>query len=77
MAATRCRSASQGLLSAAYLYSGQPERYVELCRARLARGRDIDAYTTASVVLALSIAGSGDEAMAAAERPDRDCRSRG
>ena len=60
-------SSLQGLLSAAYLYSGQPERYVELCRAGLARGGDIDAYTRASVVLALSIAGSGDEAMAAAD----------
>src|SRR6478609_372185 len=55
----------EGLLSAAYLYSGQPERYVELCRARLARGGDIDAYTRASVVLALSIAGSCDDAIAA------------
>jgi predicted ATPase len=60
-------SGLQGLLSAAYLYSGQPERYIELCRARLARGGDIDAYTRASVVLALSIAGSGDDAIAAAE----------
>ena len=60
-------SGLQGLLSAAYLYSGQPERYIELCRSRLARGGDIDAYTRASVVLALSIAGSGDDAIAAAE----------
>jgi predicted ATPase/class 3 adenylate cyclase len=60
-------SGLQGLLSAAYLYSGQPERYIELCRSRLARGGDIDAYTRASVVLALSIAGSCDDAIAAAE----------
>ena len=36
-------SGLEGLLGAAYLYSGQPERYVELCRARLARGGDTHA----------------------------------
>jgi predicted ATPase len=56
----------QSWLSAAYLYIGQPERLVELCRARLARDRDTDAVTKAYLVLALTVAGAGDEAMAAA-----------
>jgi predicted ATPase/class 3 adenylate cyclase len=56
----------QSWLSAAYLYIGQPDRYVELCRARLARGRENDAVTQAYLVLALTVAGAGDEAMAAA-----------
>ena len=57
----------EGLLGAAYLYIGQPERWVEWCRAQLARGRDTHAFTRASLVIALAIAGSGDEAMAAAD----------
>ena len=57
----------EGLLGGAYLYIGQPERWVEWCRAQLARGRDTHALTRASLVLALTIAGSGDEAMAAAD----------
>ena len=56
----------QSWLSAAYLYIGQPERYVELCRARLARDPDTDAVTKAYLVLALAVAGTGDESMAAA-----------
>ena len=56
----------QSWLSAAYLYIGQPERYVELCRTRLARDRDTDAVTKAYLVLALAVAGAGDESMAAA-----------
>ncbi len=35
----------EGWLGAAYLYIGQPERYVELCRAQLARGGDTHAFT--------------------------------
>ena len=30
----------EGLLGGAYLAIGQPERWVEWCRAQLARGRD-------------------------------------
>ena len=66
MAATRCRSASKAVLGAAYLAIGQPERWVEWCRAQLARGRDTHTLTRACLVVALAIAGSGDEAMAAA-----------
>ena len=37
----------EGLLGAAYLAIGQPERWVEWCRAQLARGRDTHALTRA------------------------------
>jgi predicted ATPase len=53
------------LLGGAYLSIGQPERWVDLCRAQLARGLDRHAFTTASLVLALTSAGSDGEAMAA------------
>jgi hypothetical protein len=56
----------EGLLGGAYLAIGQPERTVELCRAQLAQGRDRHGFTRASLVLALTVAGAGDEARAAA-----------
>jgi predicted ATPase len=55
-----------GILGAVYLNVGQPQRWVELCRARLERGRDTHAYTRACLVFALTMAGRGDEAMAVA-----------
>ena len=48
-----------------YLIIGQPERWVELCRARLARGGGSHAFARASLVFALTVAGSGEEARAA------------
>ena len=48
-----------------YLAIGQPERWVEWCRAQLARGRDTHAFIRACLVIALALAGSGEEAMAA------------
>src|SRR5208283_3050223 len=57
---------NEGLLGASYAAIGQPERYVEWCRAQLARGRDTHTLTRAALVMALSFAGSGDEARAAA-----------
>jgi predicted ATPase len=56
----------EGLLGAAYLVIGQPERTVEWCRARLARGRDTHTLARAALVVALKMAGCADEAMAAA-----------
>jgi predicted ATPase len=56
----------EGGLGAAYLAIGQPERCVEWCRAQLPRGRDTHAFTWACLVLALTMAGSGEEARAAA-----------
>ena len=55
----------QGWLGGAYMYIGQPERAVEWYRAQLARGRDTHTLTRAALVIALKIAGSEDEAMAA------------
>ena len=46
---------------------GQPERTVEWCRAQLARGRDTHTSPGRTLVIALAIAGRGDEAMAAAD----------
>jgi predicted ATPase len=56
----------EGLENAVYLYIGQPERWAEVCRAQLARGRDTHALKRASLVVALTVAGARDEAMAAA-----------
>jgi predicted ATPase/class 3 adenylate cyclase len=56
----------EGGLGAAYLAIGQPERWVEWCRAQLARGHDTHALTRTSLVLALTVAGAGEEARAAA-----------
>jgi tetratricopeptide (TPR) repeat protein len=55
-----------GLIGAVYLTIGQPERYVEVSRAQLARGRGADPFARASLALALAAAGSQDEAMNAA-----------
>ena len=56
----------EGLLGAAYLAIGQPERCVEWCRAQLGRGRDTHTLTGAVLVIALATAGCGEEARAAA-----------
>ncbi|HVQ98905.1 MAG TPA: adenylate/guanylate cyclase domain-containing protein, partial [Mycobacterium sp.] len=60
----------EGFLGAAYLAIGQAQRWVEWCRAQLARGRDThtftDTFTKAALTIALAMAGSGDEARAAA-----------
>ncbi len=50
----------------AYVAVGQPERWIRWCRAQLARGLDNNAVTRAGLVIALSITGSDDDAMAAA-----------
>ncbi|HWF69974.1 MAG TPA: adenylate/guanylate cyclase domain-containing protein [Mycobacterium sp.] len=57
---------AEAVLANAYLQIGQPERSVEWCHAQLARGRDTHTAITAWLVLALTLAGSHDEAMAAA-----------
>jgi len=56
----------QGWLSATYMATGQPEQCVEWARAELSQGRDTHAFTRAGLVIALSLAGCGEEAMAAA-----------
>jgi hypothetical protein len=56
----------QGFLGSGYQFIGQPERTVEWCRAQLARGCDTHTLARAALVMALTIAGAGGEAMAAA-----------
>jgi hypothetical protein len=56
----------EGVLGNVYGVIGQPERWVEWCRARLARGRDTHGFTRAELVFALTMAGYGEEARAAA-----------
>jgi hypothetical protein len=56
---------AEGWLGGAHLVSGQPERWFEWCRGQLERGRDM-VLTRACLVLGLTIAGFGDEAITAA-----------
>jgi hypothetical protein len=53
----------QPFLGSAYLFVGQFERFVEVCRAQLARGHDTHVFVRANLVLALAVSGSTDEAM--------------
>ena len=57
----------EGWLGTACQFIGQPERSVEWFRAQLARGRDTHGFTRAALVQTLNIAGSPDDAMAAAK----------
>jgi hypothetical protein len=57
----------EGIIGTVYVTVGQPERWIDLCRALLARGRDTHAFTRACLVYALIIAGCIDEAMTASE----------
>jgi predicted ATPase len=56
----------EGLLGASYAVIGQPERWVEWCRAQLARGRDTHTLTGGALTWALTASGCGEEARAAA-----------
>jgi predicted ATPase len=56
---------TEGVLGVAWAI-GQPQRAVEWCRDQLARGRDTHTLIRASLVVALTVAGAGDEARAAA-----------
>jgi tetratricopeptide (TPR) repeat protein len=55
-----------GALGGVYWAIGQPDRWVEWCRALLASGRDTHAFTRASLIMALTVE-SADEATALAE----------
>jgi hypothetical protein len=56
----------EAFLGSAYLFVGQPERYVELCRAQLTRSGDTNTFARANMVFALAVSGSTDEAMVTA-----------
>jgi predicted ATPase/class 3 adenylate cyclase len=57
----------EGMLANPYIAIGQPDRSVEWCRAQLARTRDAHVNITSHLVMALTIAGCDDQAMAAAD----------
>jgi tetratricopeptide (TPR) repeat protein len=50
----------------AYVANGEPRRWEEFCRSEIAAGRDTHTFIKASLVMALTITESHDEAMAAA-----------
>jgi hypothetical protein len=56
----------EGSLGGAYLAIGEPVRWANWCRSRLAHVRDTHAFIRATLVLMLNIVGSCDEAIAAA-----------
>jgi tetratricopeptide (TPR) repeat protein len=58
---------TEGWLGSAYLFIGQPQRWVDWCRAQLARGHDTHTLTRTCLVMALTVAGPAEEAMAAAD----------
>jgi hypothetical protein len=60
------RYGAEGFIGSAYVAVGQAERWVQWCRAQLARGRDTHTFTRACLVSALTFAGCGEEARSAA-----------
>jgi tetratricopeptide (TPR) repeat protein len=50
-----------------YIWTGAPERWLELCRNSIARGRDSGYFARANLVVALTFTGAVDEALAASE----------
>jgi predicted ATPase/class 3 adenylate cyclase len=57
----------EAFLGSAYLFVGQPDRYVELCRAQVTRSGDGNTFARANLVFALAVTGSTDEATLAAD----------
>ncbi|MDT5276603.1 MAG: hypothetical protein QOJ56_5248 [Mycobacterium sp.] len=53
-------------LGSAYGFVGEPDRWVKMCRAQLARSGDTNTMARANLVLALTVSGSTDEAMVTA-----------
>jgi predicted ATPase/class 3 adenylate cyclase len=58
---------TEGWLGSVYLFVGQPQRWVEWCRAQLARGSDTHTLTRTCLVLALTVGGSAEETIVAAK----------
>ncbi len=63
-ASDKVSSFGEAFLGSAYLFVGQPERYLELCRAQVRRGGDANTFARANLVFALAVCGSADEALA-------------
>jgi predicted ATPase len=57
----------EAVFGTVYLALGQPERMAELCRTQLALRRDAHVHIRSRLVTALSLAGSGGEAMDCAD----------
>ncbi len=66
--------AIEGWLGAAYVQTGQPERWAELCSTQLERRGDNHVYIRACRVFALAFSGLNDEAMCRHGRADRSGR---
>jgi predicted ATPase len=58
---------AEGLLGGTYMLDGQPERWAELCNALLQRRCAAPVNIRACLVFALAFAGSGEEAIVAAD----------
>ncbi|OBA78030.1 cyclase [Mycobacterium sp. 1164966.3] len=58
---------AEGFLGGVYVAVGQPERWIQWCRAQLARDLDVRVYIRANLLIGLSITGCYDDAMAAAD----------
>jgi tetratricopeptide (TPR) repeat protein len=54
-------------LSGPYITKGDPEKWVALCRRMIARWPEAHTYALARLVIALTVAGHGDEAIEASE----------
>ncbi len=59
--------AFESWLGGPYIWTGVPERWLELCRNTIARGRDNAYFAQANLVVALTFTGAVDEALAASE----------
>jgi hypothetical protein len=57
----------EGWMGGPYIWTGVPERWLELCRNRIAQGRDSQYFAQANLVVALTFTGATDEGLAASE----------
>jgi predicted ATPase/class 3 adenylate cyclase len=57
----------EAMVGGGYLYAGQPQRWVELCRNMITRGPGAQVSARAGLVLGLTFVGASGEAMAACE----------
>jgi predicted ATPase/class 3 adenylate cyclase len=57
----------EGWCGGPYIWTGVPERWLELCRNRIARGRDTGYFAQANLVVALTFTGAVEEGLAASE----------
>jgi predicted ATPase len=57
----------EGWMGGPYIWTGVPERWLELCRNKMAKGRDTGYFDQANLVVALTFTGAADEALAASK----------